>query len=87
MDLQSERAGIDALNLRLRDLLQERARRVRALARWKREQGLPIADHMREAEMLRAVLHNAGDGFDPATLARLFHAVFAASRALAERES
>ncbi len=86
MDLASERAQIDALNLRIRDLLQERARRVRALARWKRAQGMPIADPMREAEMLRQVLHAPGEGFDRATLAKLFHQLFAASRSLAERE-
>jgi 3-deoxy-7-phosphoheptulonate synthase/chorismate mutase len=87
MDLASERARIDALNLRLRDLLQERARVVRGLAKWKRAQGLPIADHAREAEMLRKVLHVPGDGFDRAALAKLFHAVFRASRELAERQS
>jgi len=87
MDLASERARIDALNLRLRDLLQERARVVRGLAKWKRAQGLPIADQVREAEMLRAVLHVPGEGFDRATLTNLFQAVFRASRELAERES
>jgi 3-deoxy-7-phosphoheptulonate synthase/chorismate mutase len=87
MDLASERARIDALNLRLRDLLQERARVVRALARWKRTQGLEIVDHAREAEMLRKVLHEPGEGFDRAALTNLFQAVFRASRELAERLS
>jgi chorismate mutase len=79
------RREIDAINLALRDLLQRRARLVESIARTKRARGLPIADPEREAAMLETLLDAPGAGFDRDTLAGLLRAVFAASRALAER--
>jgi chorismate mutase len=83
--LAALRAEIDAVNLALRDLLQQRARLVARIARTKRARGLPIADPEREAAMLEALLDAPGAGFDRETLAGLLRAVLAASRALAER--
>ena len=72
---------MDRVNLRLRDLLQERARLVQAIGRFKRRHGLPMVDQLRERAMLRTMLRGAGPGFDRATLARLLRAILAASRA------
>lgn len=79
------RAAVDRVNGALRDVLQERARLVVEIARWKRARGLAIADPGREARMVAELLSAPGDGFDAAALERLFRAVLAESRALAER--
>lgn len=84
-ELDSLRARMDAINLEIRDRLQARARLVTAIAQWKRAHGQRIADPGREAAMLAQVLAGAGEGFPPAALQRIFAAVFAESRALAER--
>lgn len=85
--LAARRAHMDRLNARLRDLLQERARLAVEIARWKRDQGLPVADRAREQEMLDRLLARPPRGFDRATLQRLLRTIFAASRRLAVREA
>ena len=84
-NLEQLRAQMDALNLRLRDLLQDRARLVARIGAWKRQRGLPLADPAREQQMLAALLREPGTGFSPAALERVLRAVFAESRALAEQ--
>lgn len=76
---------MDALNAELKDLLQARAALVRRIARCKAARGLPAADPAREAAMLAVLLAEPGDGFDRDDLRAIFTAVFARSRALAER--
>ena len=80
--LLAMRAEIDAINVRLRDLLQQRANVCRRIATHKREHGLPLVDPSREADMLMALLRDCGEGFEPEALARIFGAVLAESRAL-----
>ena len=82
-DLARARARMDRLNLRLRDLLQQRARLASEIARWKAARGLPVADPAREQSMLANMLDTPGPGFDRAVLGRLLRAVLAASRAAA----
>ena len=77
---------MDVCNLRLLGVLQERAKLVATIGAWKRVHGLPAADPAREAAMLAKVLQLAKPGGYPApALESIFRAVFAASRALAER--
>ncbi len=52
--LDARRARIDALDHAILRLLSERADIVRALARWKTEQGLPMRDPARESAMIAA---------------------------------
>lgn len=82
-DLARQRARMDRLNLRLRDLLQQRARMAIGIARWKAARGLSIADPERERAMLAAMLEAPGPGFDRAVLRRLLRGVLLASRAAA----
>lgn len=85
-DLAELRAALDVCNRRLAAVLHERAGLVRAVAARKRAVGAPIADPAREATMLAAVAEfGAKDGFPIDALQRIFAAVFAESRALAER--
>jgi chorismate mutase len=73
---------MDRLNVRLRDLLQERARLAVDIARWKHRRGIAAPDAEREQEMLRRVLVKPGPGFDPGALESIFVAIFSASRRL-----
>jgi len=79
------RAEMDALNLRLGDLLQQRARLCITIARYKQAHGIALADPAREQAMLQHVLQHAGPGFDRQELQQILQQVFAASRALALR--
>lgn len=81
-ELRRLRREMDLLNRDLRDLLQARARLAARIADEKHHLGLPMVDEAREAAMLDAVVADAPDGFDRATLRSLFAAIVAASRAL-----
>lgn len=86
-ELERLRHCIDAVNLRLVALLQERARLVQAIGAHKRGRGLPLLDEPREAAMRRAVERAAEElggrhGFEPAALQRIFAQVLHESRRL-----
>ncbi|MBM4061338.1 MAG: chorismate mutase [Planctomycetes bacterium] len=85
-ELDNLRLAMDVLNRRLAAVLHERAALVRHIAAWKRRRGLTIADPDREAEMLGGVTATVDPaGFSVDSLRRIFAAVFAESRALADR--
>ena len=61
MDLEGWRARIDALNEKLVDLLNERARCALSIVDLKKKMGLPVHDPKREGEVLEKVVrHNEG---------------------------
>lgn len=80
--LRAMREEIDAINLRLRELLQQRAAVCGNIGRLKREHGMPLVDPSREADMMMALLRDCGGGFSPEALARIFAAILDESRAL-----
>ena len=82
-ELARRRARMDRLNVRLRDLLQQRALLAVAIARWKKARGLPVADPARERVMLAAMLAAPGPGFEPPALRRLLRAILRESRSAA----
>jgi len=87
-ELDSLRAAMDVLNRRLVDVLHERARLCRLIARCKQASGRPAADPAREQAMLASLLSvPAGGGFPPESLAPILRAVFAESRELVERST
>ena len=81
-ELIAMRAEIDALNLALRNLLQQRAQLCRRIARHKKRSGLPLVDPSREADMVMQLLRDCGDGFSPESLARIFGALLDESRSI-----
>ncbi|MEY4675370.1 MAG: hypothetical protein RL148_3154 [Planctomycetota bacterium] len=83
-ELVRYRAAMDAINQRLCEVLQERARLCREIGRWKRAHGVPAADPAREQAMLEALLVHAGQGFDAAALERILRSVFHESRMLVD---
>lgn len=80
--LRAMREEIDAINLRLRELLQQRAAVCGRIATHKREHGMPLVDPSREADMMMSLLRECGEGFSPEALARIFAAILDESRAL-----
>jgi len=84
LDLARLRRRMDALNRRLGDVLQARARLCREIGAWKRAHGVAAVDRARERAMLAALLAGAGAGYSRAALTRILRAVFAESRALVQ---
>ena len=84
-ELARQRARMDRLNRRLRDLLQERARLAIGIAAWKAARGLPVVDPVRERAMLARMLESPPPGFERPVLRRLLGAILQASREAAVR--
>ena len=84
MDLSDWRKRIDALNLQLVDLLNERAKCAVAIAEVKKKKMLPILDAEREQQVIEAVLaKNAGPLADD-SIRRIFECIMAEHRRLEE---
>ncbi len=84
MDLDGWRARIDALNAKLVDLLNERARCALEIAAFKSKNNLPVHDPKRELEVLEKVAaQNAGPLTDEA-LQGIFRCIMAEHRKLEE---
>ena len=80
--LQGYRERIDAIDLRLLELLNERTRAVEEIGRIKDQAGLPIYEPKREQEVFRNVSeHNSGPlGID--ALRRIFERIIDEMRSL-----
>lgn len=82
--LEDWRARIDALNARLVDLLNERARCAEQIAAFKQRNGMPVHDSQREREVLDNVSsRNAGPLSDDA-LRKIFNCIMEEHRRLQE---
>ena len=85
--LQELRAQIDVINLRILELLNERARIASDIGRVQLELGTSFYDPQREAQMLQALeLANNGP-FSNDTIKALFREIFRATLALEEKEA
>jgi 3-deoxy-7-phosphoheptulonate synthase/chorismate mutase len=85
-DLKSLRARVERINLRLLDLLNERARVVLDIHALKQRRGIPAFVPEREQQMLATLSHRNPGPFSDATVRRLFREVFRASLGLMEQE-
>ena len=84
LDLDGWRQRIDALNAKLVDLLNERARCALEIASYKKQHILPVHDPKRENEVLEKVAkHNGGPLTDEA-LQGIFRCIMAEHRKLEE---
>jgi chorismate mutase/prephenate dehydratase len=80
--LQPLRDAIDAIDGRLVDLLNERARVAAEVGRIKHEVGAPVFRPEREAEVLRKVAAKSAGPLGEAALSNVFREVMSACRAL-----
>jgi len=78
-ELERSRERIDALDLDITRLLQERAQQALAAAHAKRELGIPILDVQREEEVL-ARLEKAKGPLDGGSLKRIYRVVMEETR-------
>lgn len=79
-DLEGLRRRIDEIDDRLQDLLIERLEIVANVAAHKRGQGaVPAHQPAREAEIIRRLVRRGGGAFPPATLARMWRELLAAT--------
>jgi chorismate mutase len=84
MELSDWRDRIDALNLQMLELLNERAKCAQAIAEIKKKKMLPIHDPLREKQVFDAVLaRNQGPLSDEA-VRRIFECIIAEHRRLEE---
>jgi isochorismate pyruvate lyase len=66
LDLTAIRTGIDAVDVRLVELLAERQRLVQSVVDYKRAHRMSVVDRHREDEMLAAIAETAKEhGLDP----------------------
>ncbi len=84
--VQSLRARIDDLNLRLLELLSERAALAAEVGQLQASAGASQYDPVREQQMLDALVAANQGPFDDATVKSLFKQVFQASMQLSQRE-
>lgn len=78
-ELEELRAKVDDINIKLLQLINERAEIIQEIGYLKRKQGLPRFDAVREREMIDRILeHNQGP-FDDKTIRHLFKQIFQAS--------
>jgi chorismate mutase len=76
------RAHIDAVDARLVELLNERARWALAIGEVKAAAGWPLYEPAREAEILERVVRLGGGPLSGAALRRLFERIIDESRSL-----
>jgi chorismate mutase len=78
------RSAIDAVDMRIIDLLQERATLAREIGQVKRELGLPILDPAREDKILRKLSAGQKGPMETGQLVRIYEVIMAESRRLQE---
>jgi chorismate mutase len=84
--IAARRRLMDALNLRLLELVERRTRLARRIGRAKAAAGLAASDPARERAMLDALLEAASGELPRRDLERIFRSVFRASRAAVLRD-
>lgn len=84
-EIEELRRKIDAIDLRLLELLAERHQVVLAVGERKRQQKLAVQDPTREALLLERLAEHAPPPLDETTVRRVFTAILGESRRLQER--
>jgi chorismate mutase-like protein len=84
MELSDWRGRIDALNMQLLELLNERAKCAQAIAEVKKKKMLPIYDPLREKQVFDAVLSRNNGPLSDEAIRRIFECIIAEHRRLEE---
>jgi chorismate mutase len=86
-DLESLRRSIDAIDLKLLELIGERVRLVLAVGDYKAKRGLAVYDPERERRLLERLTAAAEPPLEPGTVRRIFERVIDESRRLEHHHS
>lgn len=84
MELSDWRKRIDALNLQLLELLNERARCAQAIAEIKKQKMLPVFDGERERQVIEGMLARNTGPLSDESVRRIFECIIAEHRRLEE---
>ena len=86
MDLQKIRANIDAIDLKLLELLAKRFEVAKDVAAYKKEHGLPVLDKSREVALIKDRAKKLEDlGIDdPVFVAELYEVIMKKSKEIQE---
>ena len=84
MELSDWRGRIDPLNLRMLELLNERAKCAQAIAELKKKKMLPIFDPLREQQVFDSVLSKNQGPLGDESIRRIFECIIAEHRLLEE---
>lgn len=79
-ELKELRSRIDRVNARILELLEERARLVKQVAKVKERRRIPTIDRQREDEMISALLHQSRGELSPAQIKNIFRHIFTISQ-------
>ncbi|MFC7393602.1 bifunctional 3-deoxy-7-phosphoheptulonate synthase/chorismate mutase [Scopulibacillus cellulosilyticus] len=85
-EIDKLRIKVDEIDLKLRDMLNERAGLVKDISRLKKVHGLPSFDPIREREMLNHIADNNEGPFETGTLQHIFKEIFKAGLELQEND-
>ena len=85
-ELEELRAKVDDINIKLLNLINERAEIVQGIGHVKTKQGQPRFDPVREREMFDKLIINNRGPFDDNTIRHLFKQIFKASLELQEED-
>jgi chorismate mutase-like protein len=82
MDLAEWRGKIDALDQKLLELLNERARCVLSLAPLKKDLGIPIYEPQREEQVFTNIIASNGGPLTPEAVRRIFERIIDEMRSI-----
>jgi len=86
-ELEELRVRVDELNMKILELVSERAEIVQEIGHLKTKQGMPRFDPLREREMLNDLMANNHGPFEDKTIRHLFKQIFKASLDLQEDDN
>lgn len=84
MELADWRSRIDELNLKLLEILSDRAHCALAIAELKKKKMLPVLDAARERQVLDAVISRNAGPLSNEAVRRIFECIMAEHRGLEE---
>lgn len=86
-ELEELRIKVDNINIKLLELINERARITQEIGHIKMKQGMPRFDPVREREMFDKIIANNSGPFDDNIIRHLFKQIFQASLELQEEDN
>ncbi len=86
-ELEKLRSNVDEINIKLLELINERAEIIEQIGELKTKQGMPRFDPVREREMFDKIINKNKGPFDDQVIRHLFKQIFQASLELQEENN